>query len=366
MILNPKILITVSHKYVPILKEKGYVCEKGDRIEVLVKDTPLGRKYLVQLACDYCGVHYTKTTNDWHRRPKNIDTDCCKNCISKKNIQVCNKKYGCDNYFQVEEFKEKMKKTNLKNYGVAYVSQSKEVRKIAKKNNLIKYGVENTSGLDWVRKKVENTNLERYGDICPLRVKKIKDKTQATNLEKYGFSHPMKNKKVKENLKQSFLNLYGVDHPMKVKNFAFKALQSRFVNGTHTCSKPQKQLYDITKGELNYPCERFIIDIALLDCDIAIEYNGSGHNLSVKMGKNTQEKFDRNEQYRRKVLYKNGYRIITFISQKDKNFDKEVTLKLIEFCKKTFDNLNKHWAEIYIDEEKLEFSNLKYNIYDII
>ena len=77
-------------------------------------------------------------------------------------IKTCQEKYGCDNVFQDNTIKEKIKQTNNKKYGVDYPSQSKQIQKIREKNTLKKYGVKHHMMLDSVKEKVNKSLVEYH------------------------------------------------------------------------------------------------------------------------------------------------------------------------------------------------------------
>lgn len=367
MLISDKILVKTNSKTLKYYQEKGYKCKTtNEEILINVYDLKKYSSVKIVIKCDYCDKLYQIAFSDWLRNNKQISKDACKECCSKKNKELCILKHGVENVFQLSDIKQKSKNTILEKYGVENPSQLKSVQDKIKQNNLKKYGVTNTSKLQSVKDKVKQSNLEKFGVDNAMKLDCIKEKARNTSLEKYGVEHPMKNEDVLKNLKKSFIDKYGVDNPMKVKHIRQKALQTKFDNNSNVCSKPQKILHEYIGGYLNYPCDLFSIDIALLDDNIAVEYNGGGHDLCVKLSNMSQSKFNQKETHRKKVLYKNGYRIITFITKTDKIFDKDKTNKLIEYCKDLFETHNKHWVEIWIDDEIIKTSTFETKIKNII
>jgi hypothetical protein len=122
---------------------------------------------------------------------------CSKKCsttsTAKKRMDTLkvnnNKKYGVNNVFELDNVKEKIKKTNLENYGFVYANQSNEVKN-----------------------KIKKTNLERYGFGCCLLNDNTKIKTKKTNLDKYGFEYCFKNKNIQNKIKITNLERYGVEY----------------------------------------------------------------------------------------------------------------------------------------------------------
>lgn len=128
--------------------------------------------------------------------------------------------------------------------------------------------------------------------------------------------------------KETCLNEYGVDNPMKVQEIQLKNQQSNLNNFTnnskYACkyfekgipvSQGQKNLSDVLEGfELNYKYQTYFID--LVKDNIAIEYDGKGHDMQVRMGKLSQEDFDKKEQIKiDKILEE--FRLLKIIDKKD-------------------------------------------------
>ena len=91
----------------------------------------------------------------------------------------------------------------------------------------------------------------------------------------------------------------------------------RHKNGSAISSSQQLYLHDLLGGILNYPVGTASLDIAFPDEMIYLEYDGSGHNLSVKIGQMTQSEFDHRQRRRTYKLYRAGWRAIRIISSKD-------------------------------------------------
>ena len=101
----------------------------------------------------------------------------------------------------------------------------------------------------------------------------------------------------------------------------------------------QQQYYFYTLfqsvAELNYKINNFYIDIAFLKLKIGIEYNGGGHDLSIRLEKESKSKFIKREWSRRFNLINTEWKMIYLISKKD--------------------NIN-----IYSDEEYIQIFNYAY------
>lgn len=158
---------------------------------------------------------------------------------------------------------------------------------------------------------------------------------------------------------------YNVKNPMQNDDIKNKSINSLREGGNLKCSKQQRLLNEYIGGILNFPFMSYAIDIAL-DNNIAVEYNGGGHNLNVKLGYITQKQFNQKEMTRKTILYKNGWRIITFISQRDLLPEKSICNAVISFAIEYFNTNNRHWLEFDIDKMEIKTSQFIKNINEII
>lgn len=213
---------------------------------------------------------------------------------------------------QLDWVKEKSRNTCLKKYGVEYSMQSEIVKQKAIETYIKNYGVPNPYLCPEVRAKINQTNLKRYGTIYPMQNDSIKRKQRQTCFERYGFY-------------SSSLN----------DNIAAKIRKTMYENGTCRTSQMQQRICDVIGGKLNYPEGKYSIDILYRD-NIAIEYDGSGHNLNVRLGNMTQEEHQEKEDRRDKYLLEKGYKIIRIINVNDKEMSdqeiSEIVAKCIDDC----------------------------------
>lgn len=212
----------------------GYDVNYLDVIKVPVEHLTKGSKVVVQVKCDVCGKEFPRPYKKYlHYHSQGIDT-----CNEHKNIKTkvtCMEKYGVENIFQYDEFKEKHRQTCLGRYGHEYISQVPEIRQ-----------------------KIEDTCYERYGGPNPMYSDEVKEKIAKTNLDKYGVPYAILNPDIRE-----------------------KAMQSYYNNGTVKTSKEQTALHKIVvekypSAELNKPFDSCLLDIYLCvdGIEIDIEYDG--------------------------------------------------------------------------------------------
>jgi very-short-patch-repair endonuclease len=189
---------------------------------------------------------------------------------------------------------------------------------------------------------------ELYGYSSNWELKKTKESIKKTFIGKYGVDHNFKVKEVQEKRKQTFLKKYGVDNPYKNKDIinvnSAKRLQTLYKNGNTPCSNQQKHIFNLVGGKLNYPVSRCMLDIAFPEEMIYIEYDGGGHNLSVKKGSITQQEFDVKQIRRQRYLKSLGWKLIRIICNSDKLPEDNVIVNDINKC--ILELEHKSWIEI--------------------
>ena len=177
---------------------------------VLSDITNLGRysKSLIVVKCDKClcekEIKYKLYTEYGYSNGEYF----CRKCKLVINNQL---KYGVDNVFQLNDIKEKIKKTNLDKYGYEYITQSKEIQNKIKETNIEKYGVEHHMKNVEIFNKVKNTNLDKYGVDNVSKTDFVKDKKVKTCNDNFGVDYIFNN----DNFK-----LYSIDN--NLKNYGFE------------------------------------------------------------------------------------------------------------------------------------------------
>lgn len=154
-----------------------------------------------------------------------------------------------------------------------------------------------------------------YGVSAGSQIPGAKEKRIQTNLQKYGVDYPRKLKEVVEKSKATCLERYGVDSYSKLPESRERSKQLFHQNGLVSCSNAQKHIAEIVNGNVNELFHGYYLDIFVGDW-LDIEYDGSGHDMRVKMGKMTQEMFDAQERKRYAVVHKHGIKTITIKGNK--------------------------------------------------
>ena len=115
-------------------------------------------------------------------------------------------------------------------------------------------------------------------------------------------------------------------------------------------SKQQEYLCDLYGGILNYPFKCFALDILIPDENLNIEFDGSGHKMSITLGSTTEEDFEKKELYRNVAIKKAGYKQMRIISSTDKLPSDEILLRMLQETRDYFTLYPNHsWYEFNID-----------------
>jgi hypothetical protein len=275
MIITKCVSIKMNGKHIQNYRNKGYICNVGETIEVDIEDIPKLSSIKIEVKCDVCGTQKITFMNSYSRSIENggyyacgricsdkknkktnlikygvenynnvkkrkttnlikygvdsyIKTEECKNKIKETNLE----KYGCENVFQNGEIKNKIKETNLEKYGCENVFQNGEIKNKIKETNLEKYGCEHNTQRQDVINKIAETNLMKYGYKNVLQNEEIKNKIKETNLEKYGVNYAFQSKIIKDKIKKTNLEKYGYENASKNKSIKLKIKNARVKNGS--------------------------------------------------------------------------------------------------------------------------------------
>jgi len=145
----------------------------------------------------------------------------------------------------------------------------------------------------------------------------IVNKGIKTNMKKYGVSSFSKSKLFLDKYTNTCLKNFGYSYPMQNPEILERSMRTQYLNGNMKCSSQQKYIHNLLGGKLNYPVNRFSLDIAFPEDKIYIEYDGGGHNLSVKLGNKSLLEFNNREIMRYYILKREGWKMIKIISPKD-------------------------------------------------
>lgn len=147
----------------------------------------------------------------------------------EKVKKTCREKYGSDSYSQSDEFKQKAREawknktqeelqerldksiaTNQSRYGVDNGSQTEEAKVKQKETNRKRYGKDWYRQTDECDNRIRETTKEKYGDEIYFRTDDYKNKFKKTCQSKYGVDHFTQSDGFKENMKKSLIEKHGV------------------------------------------------------------------------------------------------------------------------------------------------------------
>lgn len=211
------------------------------------------------------------------------------------------------------------------------------------------------------------TNLEKYGYENAFQSPEIRDKQRKTILEKYGCENVFQNNDIKDKIKETFLEKYNAIHPMKNKEYALnihkKCFKTMYENQSQVCSSQQKYLNKIYGGELNKLYDNLWLDIYFEEDNIYLEYNGSGHDISLKYKKISEEEFKIREIKRYKFLKSKNLKEIVISSKHDKIPKDEVLYSIKKYAFYILKNDYSDWIIFDIDEQEIKFKEhtIKYD-----
>ena len=197
-------------------------------------------------------------------------------CVRKDYYDIYLKKpgdglcqtHGCDNECNFATFTSGYYKHCSKSCLMA----DKKFQKYAKDSKIKKYGFYNNN-----RKKAKKTCLKKYGVKNVSKIEEVKRKKEKTSLKNNGYKYYVGSDEHKEWMKNggaAYCNTF-IKNPSKPQIELFKLCQELLP-------------YPI----LNYPCERYSIDIAVPILNLAIEYDGSYWHQNKKYDKHRQEQIE--------------------------------------------------------------------------
>lgn len=334
-------IIPRNNKIINYYKSKGYDAKKNEPLTIKVKDLQKGSNVKVKITCDYCDKLLERTYNRYNTLIQSNGKYACKNCTFNKVSETNLRRYGVSSFTCTEEFKEKSRKTNLEKYGFESYSQTNECKEKRKNTVKSKYGVENVTQNPEILKRMHETCIEKYGTPYPIQLQEFKEKIKQTCLDKFGVEYASQSLEIKEKMTKAFF-------------------ESNAVN----TSKQQLYLHNLYGGKLNFPINMFNADICFPNEKLVIEYNGGGHNLQVKLKNITSSEFERKEMVRNLILKKEGYKIISIISSRDKLPSDEILFQMLEQARTYFSkNTNSHWYEYNIDTSSVRNAEHKDGIF---
>jgi hypothetical protein len=180
-------------------------------------------------ACLYCKQFFSIRKKDskqicseecrkkWSILPENIDKRIN---ASKKAVKD---KFGVNNVFQLDNIKEKLKKTKLEKYGDENYNNPEKM--IETKDE--KYGIEWRE--NWY-KNMSNEMMKNFGVLHPLQSDFFLNKLKNTNQKKYGVDWNMQSKDVRAVYNLSIKQKFGVDNISQLESIKEKKKETSLIN----------------------------------------------------------------------------------------------------------------------------------------
>ena len=332
--------------------KKEFVYDFDKTFLVKVEDLSEGSNEKIEVLCDFCKINkITVPYYQYNKAIKETGIYVCKECASKKIKHIIQEKYGVSNVAQLEEFKEKMRATNVERYGVPYYGQTEECREKIKNTVKNKYGTEHYSQTDDYKVKFHDTCVKKYGESYRQY---FIEKAFETFHNNTGYNNPSQSPEVKEKVKQSCINKFGYEYCLQSPEIREKISQSFFINSSQKSSKQQRYICNLYQGILNFPIKYYNADVYLPDFNLIIEYDGGGHMLNVITGRETMEEYEKKEIVRNNVIKREGYKQMKIISLDDKMPSDEVLLQMLQMTKQYFSDYPNHsWIEFNISNSTL-------------
>lgn len=329
--------------------------------------------------CDECGEYFLRHASCIKHFDDGIIR--CRKCTCKKlysdkdfvnnmiaKMKATNlKRYGKESPSQTKEVKNKMKATCLERYGTEWGAQSKIVQDKMKATCLETYGTEWAAQNKDVKNKIKNSQIEHYGMLY-AQTDEFKEQRKQTSLKNYGTEYPLSAEEVKQKRYATNIKKYGVPNPLQRQEIKEKQLQTLMNNSNNNVfvSKQQKHLHDILGGKLNYPECGYCLDIAFVDEKTYIEYDGGGHDLSVKVYHTmTKEEFDKKQHKRYFTLKNNNWKMIRLVALNDKFLPDDIIIEIVNKAKRYL-NQDHHSITIYLEEDKVSCSMFECSIAEFL
>lgn len=248
---------------------------------------------------------------------------------------------GSDTYAAfIAERRAKQQQTCLERYGVPDPSVLPELQAARAATMVERYGVDNPMKSAEIRAKASATDLERYGVPHHIVAAEVRAKSETTLLTKYGTTAVTAVPEIQAKIRATNQERYGVDCVLQNPDIKQKAYQTMWQNGSNAvlASTQQHYITNLYGGICNYLLDYYHIDCFLIEENIAVEYDGSGHDLSVRLGRETPEHFEAKERARYTYLRNRGIPVLVLKSKTDRLPPDDILLDCLQNAKQQFLN----------------------------
>lgn len=190
MIKDKKIFVGISYRNLTHYLRLGYKPIIGEELEINTTDLPSVSHVKVIAVCEICGNEKNLMYCKYVENCKRHGFYGCKKCSRQKAVITSRQIYGVDNWMQLEESKETMKKRNLDKYGEVTTLLLPDVKEKIGKTMLEKYGTDkwfeirrpNTTKkftfLDLASKEFEMNVEDKYSDISMESIRNYRNEVR--------------------------------------------------------------------------------------------------------------------------------------------------------------------------------------------
>lgn len=193
---------------------EGFIDRTGCKL-ISLPENYIGRDTIIEVICACDKNIMVKSVKNFLSAPR------CLECSSKIRAVTNLEKFGHANFLASETGKKITLNFWLVNFGVTHNMQVEETKNKAKKTCLEHFGVECVFSLEEIRIKARDAHCEKWGDY-PGLVPEIIEKQKKTNLERYNSEYPLGSEIIQKKIKASNLKNYG--NEVFIQSDAGKAL----------------------------------------------------------------------------------------------------------------------------------------------
>lgn len=163
------------------------------------------------------------------------------------------------------------------------------------------------------KNRLRETNLEKYGVSCVFELNSVKEKIKKTCLEKYGVEYSSSSSEIRERVRETCLNKYGVSSACMLPQCKL---------GFSNDSQPNKDFAKLLEDsnieyEREFPLDKYSYDFKVGNILIEIDPTSTHNSTWGIFGNDGIDKHY--HQNKSKVALDNGYKCIHIFDWDDKN-----------------------------------------------
>ena len=269
------------------------ICTCGNRCHY--KNFTEGYRTFCSLKCRSADENQKNKQRETCLKKYGVDNIFKSDKFKQELIKQNNKKFGCDYYVQSDDFKNKSRQKCLSKYNVPNYTQSEEYKYMIpdmiqksqttckNKYNVLNYSqsIEYKNRLTEIKQKTQQTNTTRYGVPYYSQTDEYTNKTKQTNIQRYGVPYYSQTDEYKQRVILTNNIKYNHDYYTQTDEFLEKQYITKKKNNSFGQSKLEKQISDFfqqhnIKYIREYVSELYPTkcDFYLPDYDIYIEIQG--------------------------------------------------------------------------------------------